>query len=733
MRRNALARAIAWLIVRLRWPIVLGWIAAAIASVVYLPSLQAAGDETSLVGLVPQDAESLDVGLRSAQLFSVPVVTHTAVVQRNAEGLSRPALRRVFRRASRTNDRRDPELREIRGALPIVNASGLVPGSRETRTTAITFLFFDPSESDLGDQAELTQRYAEKYVRFRDDALVGVTGAVPARVAEWHEIDEGLGWVTGATLAFIAVVLGLYFRSPIAPLVTLVAAGAAYVVSLRTAGYAGQALDVTIPRDAEPVLVVLLLGVVTDYAVFFMHGMRERMVAGEQRLDAAFSATAEYLPIVFTAGLIVAGGTLALMAGQLEFFRAFGPGLALTVLLTLLVAVTFVPAAMAILGSRLYWPSRLSEARRPAAQPSRLARLTTTRPVAIVVAAATMVGLAFGARGLFETDLGISQIRGLPSDSEPRRAADAAARGFAPGILSPTVLLVEGIDRKLDLPGLIRLQQQLDDAPGVASSVGPANRAARSIPGLVFAGEAEAVRYLLVLEREPQGGPAIAIVQRLRDAMPKMLANAGLDDARVRFAGDTALAEETVETIAHDLIRIGIAAFLVNLILLVIFLRAIIAPLYLVLASTLALAASIGITTVVFQGFLGHDDLTYHVPFAVAVLLLSLGSDYNVFVVGRIWKSAEKMPLREAIATAAPRASRAITVAGLALAFSFAALALIDLRQFREFAFAMFVGVLLDAFLIRSLLIPALIVLVGERSWWPWPRRVRPAVEPTAP
>ena len=137
-------------------------------------------------------------------------------------------------------------------------------------------------------------------------------------------------------------------------------------------------------------------------------------------------------------------------------------------------------------------------------------------------------------------------------------------------------------------------------------------------------------------------------------------------------------------------------------------------------------------TTLVFQGFLGHDELTYFVPFAVAVLLLSLGSDYNVFVVGRIWREAEELPLREAIATAAPRASRAIGVAGLALALSFAALALIDLRQFREFAFAMAVGVLLDAFVIRALLIPALISLFGDLSWWPRKRRVRPAPETTA-
>ena len=718
--------ALAWLLVRLRWPIVIAWIAAAVAVVVYLPSLQEAGDETSLVGLVPKDAESLAAGVRSSELFDVPVITHTAVVQRDPDGLSRAALERVARRAKRVSDGEVGELREIEGALPIVNARGLVPGSRETGTTAITYLFFDPTKTDLNDQDELTRLYARRTVA--DDAVVGATGAVPARLEEWRAIAEGLPWVTAATIAAIALILGIHFRSPVAPLVTLVAAATAYLVSLRTVGVVGKELDVTIPRDAEPILVVLLLGVVTDYAVFFLHGFRERLAAGEDRLRAAEGATAEYLPIVVTAGLIVAGGTLALVAGQLEFFRAFGPGMALTVAISLLVAITFVPAALAILGARVFWPWRAHEEEPPPERAGRLGRFATARPVALVIVLVSVGLLAVAARSMLETDLGISQIRGLPADSEPKRAAEAAERGFAPGILSPTVLLLEGVDRRLDLPGLVRLQRALAEEPGVAAAVGPASPLAREIPGLVF-GREESARYLLVLDREPQGSSAIEVVQRLRERVLALLDEAGLPEARVRLAGDTALADETVETISEDLLRIGIAAFLVNFLLLVVFLRAVLAPLYLVLASTLALAASIGLTTLVFQGLLGHDDLTYHVPFAVAVLLLSLGSDYNVFVVGRIWQQAERMPLREAIATTAPRASRAITVAGLALAASFAALALIDLRQFREFAFAMVVGILLDAFVVRSLLIPALISLFGERSWWPWRRRVDPALD----
>jgi RND superfamily putative drug exporter len=180
-------------------------------------------------------------------------------------------------------------------------------------------------------------------------------------------------------------------------------------------------------------------------------------------------------------------------------------------------------------------------------------------------------------------------------------------------------------------------------------------------------------------------------------------------------------------------VRIAIAAPLVNFLLLCVFLRAVVAPLYLLLASALAFTATLGLTTYVFQDLLGHAELTYYVPFAVAVLLVSLGSDYNVFLVGRIWQEAEHVSVRRAIAIAAPRASRTIAVAGLALAFSFVTLALIPLRQFREFAFAMGVGVLLDAFVIRSLLVPALVSVFGELSWWPGRRGAARAQEAEAP
>ena len=114
----------------------------------------------------------------SAELFDVPVISHAHVVQRSPDRLSEAALRRVARRAKRVADARDPELERIAFAPPLVNQEQVVPGSRESRTTAITYLFFDP-RTDLDDQEEPTARFAEKYVRFPDDHLVGITGRRP--------------------------------------------------------------------------------------------------------------------------------------------------------------------------------------------------------------------------------------------------------------------------------------------------------------------------------------------------------------------------------------------------------------------------------------------------------------------------------------------------------------------------------------------------------------------------
>jgi RND superfamily putative drug exporter len=721
MARDIVFRLFAHAIVGLRWLIVPAWIAAAAASALYLPSL-GSGEPLALGGLVPSDASALRVGQRETDLFRVPLTGDTVVVQRDPDGLSTEAQGRALARAlAVSRGAKDPE--GIALALPVPNTLGLFPGSRERGTTVLTFLFFGPQAS-LVDRVTEANVYASRIGP--DDALVGVTGPAPARYKQFLEIDSHIEVVEIATVAAILLVVGLTFRALGAPLITLFAAGIAFIVSGGLIPWVGKRLGVSVPQEVEPLVVALTLGIVTDYAVFYLAGYRRRLLEGLDRVEAARVATIRVTPIVATAGLIVVAGTAALLVGELEFFRAFGPALALTAAVSLIVSVTLVPAMLAIVGRRVFWPGVRAEhlgradaedfsaPRREAA-----ARFVSSLPVSIVLVVLCSGLLVLAASGISHTRLAFRLITGLPSDTQERRAGEAAGLGFAPGVLAPTVLLVESGASGEGRAALIELEEELEDEGGVAAVIGPREQIPQAPNNLFVTAGGKAARFAVIFEDGPLGSDAIHDFRRLQDRLPELLRGAGLEGTEAGLTGQTALASETVEAVVGSSLRVGAVVLAVNFVLLALFLRALVAPLYLLAASVASVAATLGLTTYVFQDLLGHSDLTYYVPFAAGVLLVSLGSDYNVYVVGRIWEELRVRHLRDAIAVAVPRASKAISIAGIALALSFAALAIIPLDGFREFAFMMAVGVLLETFLVRTLLIPALISVFGRTSTWP--------------
>jgi RND superfamily putative drug exporter len=782
-RRHLLARGYAAIVVALRHLIPLAWIAAVVWATISLPDL-ASAPTAPLEDLAAKNGAASQAQARSIERFGFPLATDTAVVQRNPDGLPRAALERQVLAAQAVLERRPTVPRDIRAALPISNAPDGLP-ARERGTAGLTYLFFDPDVS-IARRSDAAREYAEGALGGERASVIGPTGAAPARETQFQEITNALPVIEAASVALIFVVVAIAFRSLGAPLVALFTAGVAFLLAVRILPWAGERAGVTVPKEVQPVIVVLLLGLVTDYAIFFLSGLRRRLRQGEPRVAAARATITEVAPIVFTAGLIVAAGTAALIAGKLDFFRAFGPGLALTTLISMVVAITLVPALMAIFGGRLFGRRVREEGARAAAEreergepgveppapgaeetgePSRgaepvrrgplagarqrlarpltamrrtpalarehgtapwrlfIARVATSRPVALVIAIVAIAALGVGASMVRDTKLGLTFIGALPAESEVRRAADAAARGFAPGILAPTEIDIElaGIGRRR--AELARLEDLVAREPGVAAVLGPREQI-RGAPAVTVSRDGDAARLAVVLDEDPLGAPAIDRFRALRDRMPTLLERSGIGPAQLSFGGETALADDTVSRVLDDLKRVAVVAIVVNVLLLAIFMRALVAPLYLVACSVLGLLASLGLTTFVFQGLLGEDDLTYYVPFAAAVLLVALGSDYNVFVAGRIWEEARRNRLGEAIAIAMPAAARAVTAAGLALAASFALLAIVPLRSFREFAFVMTAGVLIDTFIVRSMLVPALTALAGEKAWWPG-RRVR--------
>ena len=791
---SILARSYAFVVVSLRYLVVGGWAAAVVLAIMFLPPLSATSSG-GLSNLIPPGSAAARAEADVAHLFGFPIDAAVAIVQRDPHGMPAVVRDRALRQAiavdRRLSGQSDGQLATaaaalaraghpdaarilsgpvspgppggipgLAGAFPLPNAAGLLRGTNEQSTTVITFLAFRPGTS-FGAQTAGANAYVRWFLNRPDDHVVGVTGPVPAEYDQSQIIGKDILWVELFTVLAIALIVGVRFRSAGAPLATLACAATAYVIAIRVVVWLAGRMGVTLPPDLDPVLVVLLLGVTTDYTVFFLDGMRAQVAGGVPRIRAARLATAEFAPIILAAGIIVAAAAASLVVARTKMLSAFGPGLALTVLAAMAVSMTLGPALMAIFGGLLFRPvprwlrrqgvtRREGGGREPGRPPARwnlrtrVVRFAAARPMALLIAAAGTAGLLAAAWGAHTIHLGSPLIRELPASASAARAGAAAADGFAPGILSPTEILVIGPGVARQTAALARLQHELATQPGVAEIAGPA-----SLPGSaaqlnqtelnqtqlnpMLAASGGAARFVVVENTDPLDATAISRVRQLQHDLPALARAAGLRGARFELAGQTALTGDSIGSVFADLGRVALAIMAVTLVLLVLFLRSLLAPVYLLAASVLAVFATLGLTIGIGQHILGYGSLVYFVPFAAGVLLVSLGSDYNVFVVGRIWEEARRRPVANAVAVAAPQASRAITTAGVALAASFAMLAVIPLEQFRQIALAMALGVVLDAIAVRSLLVPALVALFGRLGMWPGNRRARPEPVPAAP
>jgi RND superfamily putative drug exporter len=711
---NRSGRAIVWL----RFLIVPAWIAATILTVSHLPSAFEA-EASELDSLLPHSSSALEVEREALKTFGLPLLSRTMVVAREPGGFSSAQASAAADYIATADRSEGPNAVK---AVPLTDAPGML-GDGGAATTIVAYLYLDPALSEDESQ-ESAERFAAGLKRASSAPAVKVTGALPATRSETEIAESHLIWVELATAFLVVAILALYFRSLGVPLLGLGTVAIAYLCADRVLGWIAERYGLSVPREAEPVIVALIFGVLTDYLVFFVSGYRQRLRQGERTTEAVSETTGELLPVILTAALMIAGATLTLLLSGVSFLSAFGPSMAVAVIVSALVAMTLVPAALAIFGRALLWPRGVGEQSPEDADGEkdagideggargRLLGVAVKAP--LLTAVVCVLALLAAASGLRHLELGNPVMRGLPEASEPRQGYDAAAAGIGPGVLGPTMLVLEeqGIAKRES--ELASFQTDLEGDRQIVGVLGPADQPLPSRAGVMLAPSGNAARYVLALNGDPDGAPASEALSELEDELPAMLERNGLRGVRTGITGDTTIAAELSEDTTTAFERVAPAALIVLLLLLWLLLRSWAAPLYLVGSSLLVVAAALGITVYVFQDLLDYGELAFFVPVASAILLLALGADYNVFLISRIWQEAEEQELRPAIRTAGIRAGRAITVAGFILALSFAAVALIPIQGFREIAFALCVGLLLDTLVARTLLVPALVAIFGR-------------------
>lgn len=714
--------------------VVAAWVAAAVLLPIIVGTGSGNGNDSQLGGLLPAHSHALQVQKQVLERFDVPVLSEMSVVVHNPAGLT--ALTRadvvawaLVHDQATLNDRTSSGPGHIIGAVPVPTA---------TPQTAVTYLYVSAGTS-MAQTESLGRQYA---AHFHNQASVStyLTGLLPAQLAQQRYIQSRLGVFALASLALVAMVVAFTFRSLVAPLVVLGVFAAGYFVIQPLLGLLADALGFPFPQQLQPLIVALLLGVVTDYSVLLFASLRTQLEHGGDHDDAVRHALRSAAGIITVAGVTVTGGTMALMVANLQLFRAFGPALAFTVLVGLALSLTLTPAVMTLLGHRLLrWRgTRPGQAGRLSVGKSTLVALlvrTVTRrsgAAAALVAGTLLLGAV--AAPLLWMRLNVSFTDGLPSDDQARRGAAVLADAHVRGVTAPTEVLIRsrGVSRQRE--ALSRLQNAVGQQPGVAEVLGPAQNPLPDRFGVVLSHDGDAARLLVIFDSDPLSAPAISDLRHLQGQLPALAVTAGLRHARVDTTGLTAIASELTDRTRVDLRLTLLAAFAIELLILIIYLRALVAPIAVLLCSALSVAAALGLTVLVFQVWLGDPGLTFYAPFATAILLFALGSDYNVFSVGAIWQEARHRPLARALTVAVPRSSRAVAAAGLILSATFALVAIIPLETFRQVAFTMAVGLLIDTLIVRTVLTPSLLTLLGHVAGWPSHRiyRTDPAAPPAA-
>ncbi len=526
-------------------------------------------------------------------------------------------------------------------------------------------------------------------------AIAGVSAYVtgPAGIAADLDTVAGEAGTTLliATLTLVLVLLLIVYRAPLLALLPLVAVFAAYLVAIGI-GYALiSAGAITVNTEGTFLLLVLVFGAGTDYSLLLVHRYREELGRGRPAAEALPAALVESVPAIAASGATVIAAMLVLLVADLESTHWLGPILAVGIAAMLASAFTLLPALLAVLGERAFWPAA-GAARRPGANRwARIAGLVERRSRALIaIVVAGLLVLAAGNLAHHGT-IGFGQGETRPTDSS--RGTAVLDEHFPPGLGSPLAAVVPTADAARVAAGMERL-----DSVRLAVPVPPVGTSDRAVVVVVLAGN-------------PYSGEAAADVEHIRERL-HAISPPGL------LGGIPAENYDIEQTNARDTRLIVPLVLLVVGLILAAVLRALVAPLYLIATVVLSFAATLGLCTFLFAE-LGSEGIAFNLILLAFLFLVALGVDYNIFLMTRAREEAAARGARAGILVALEHTGGVVTGAGLILAGTFATLALLPLEELIQVGVTVAAGVLIDTFVVRALLIPAITYRLGERARWP--------------
>ncbi len=740
--------------VHFRWLVLVAWLAVIAVSSAVLPSLGSEVNNNN-ADFLPSNAPS-----NQAATLAAPILGSSSkhagifIVAVAPAGLSPSDLSAVSRETA------------LAGLVPGVLSARVVGTSLDGQAASI-LVTARPGPTDVSAQAPIVHDLEATFGKVKPPAgfALHLAGTVATNVANQTSSNSTSNRIQLFSLIFIVILLLLIFRSVLAPLITLAPAGVALLVSMRFIGALG-AHGVKISEITELLLIVLLLGAGTDYGLFLVFRAREEMRAGLAPKEAVAVALARVGESISASAGTVVFALLTLLLAGFGLYHDLGVPLAVGVAVMLLAGLTLLPALLSIFGRAAFWPSRVTAL--PGGERDgwwgRVAGRLVVRPVlTLVIGVAFFGGLSIAALGYYSA--GFAGALSAPAGSDaaagnallakhfPETSANPANLVFRYGrpIWAQPNVLVQAQRSLLGSGDFLRLAGPLDPtgvaispatlsslharlsvAPGSLPLAEPPNLRA-SVPAAEYAAyrslvqfvspDGRTVQWQAVLKAGAQDStPALHATPAVRQAVQAAAHASGALDSGL--GGEAAALYDVSTTANHDLITIVPVAILAIGFLLALVLRSAVAPLYLIVSVGLSYLAALGLSTLVFIDISGSRGITFILPFLMFIFLLALGEDYNILVMTRIREEARRGGLREAVVRAIGRTGPTVTSAGMVLAGTFGVLAFEagsgpSGSQVRDVGFGLAIGVLMDTFLVRTLLVPATVALLGRANWWP--------------
>lgn len=772
-----------------KWITLLLWIMLAAVVVPLAPRLEEVRSNEDSIFL-PGDAESAAAADLVSERFP-DSGTPAIIVLRNETGLTDADLDA----ARQINDyilsaQAGENIDGVVSIFTVPQAEAELVSADGTTMTIIASLTGSPGEQPYADTVERIRDVTARY----DNAELMVKVSGPGGlVVDLVKVFEGIdGFLLLVTAVLVLVLLVAIYRSPIVALVPLVCVGWVFTLANGVAAWASQQIGFPVDGQSTGIMTVLLFGAGTDYCLFISSRFREELALVEDKHEAMRRSMRGVGGAIVSAGATILIATVILLLAVLPAYRSLGPVLAIAVALMMAAALTLVPAILTILGRWSFWPFRpkynphASRSERAGPVWSRIADVVLRRPVAVL--SATVLLLLAMTLGMFEYNPTYDSLESLPSDAESVEGFELLRAGFPAGELAPTdvyVVLDEGqsafdpealaaidaVTAELagrpdvasvnspsrpfgagvppgpdaliaaieGLPAEVRESLDQGSGPGgAAAEVDPVSPEAEAIglyaaAGQFVSADGGVARVELVLEQNPYGGAALDLIPDLRATARDAAAGAGLARDSVLVGGTTAESYDTRAANNRDTVIVLPLILLAIAIILGLLLRSLVAPLYLSLTIILSYFATLGLAILCFKYLFGQDTISSSVPFYLFVFLNALGVDYNIYLMARIREESQRFDLEEATRRALSRTGGVITSAGLILAGTFSALMTLPLQDLFQLGFAVAIGVLMDTFLIRTLMVPSIVKVLGRWNWWPSQalQRSNPATRPS--